>query len=776
MFDTVKKRLLFLTTALLLIFCILITFFSLIAFRTNRNNRNATMKTKVEYIAEKIDNDYEYHNEIVHELALTASVFYQTKNKDKNILISTLKNNYKEDIPEYGVGIWFDEYVINPAKKWFCIFAYKKDGNIAFNNSLENEEYNYQQKYWYTFIKDQAKKGIKNIYKPTTCAATGRSNYVLTIGSGIFANNKLIGIITADWKIEDLSKGLAIYKPTKNSYILLADKDNDFIIALTNANKTGHSLNELTWYRENLKTGDVIKDGNIFYRVFLVSMRNGLILFVNIPLYELYGEIYAHLFIVTFLMLLSVILVALIMYRIITKNVNKPIQYLVDTAQKIGEGDLETKMEIKEPAEFAQLASAFNKMTTDIKDYITNLNIVTTEKKKMEEELSIANSIQSSSLPSEFPPYPDRKEFDVFANMVPAKEVGGDFYDFFFVDKNNFVFLIADVSGKGVPAALFMMETKTLLRNIIKTGLPLDEAITKVNHKICKKNKQGFFVTAFIAKIDLSNGQINFVNAGHNPPLLKRNEKHFTYLETESNLVLGAIDEFLYKQVEDKLSVGDEMFLYTDGVTEATNKELELFGENRLFENLNQNKDTEIEQIIPNIKQTVYDFMGEEKQSDDITTLVFKYKGQEEICNSFETFVTSFLLPANIELYPKLSDWIDGLCNRFKMQNTYKNRLYLAIEEIFTNISTYAYPPKEGDVKVVFKSLNPNEIEVQFIDSGTPYNPLEKPDPNINASVDERAIGGLGIYITKNSMDYMEYEFTDNKNILTMRLKYEQTD
>lgn len=266
--------------------------------------------------------------------------------------------------------------------------------------------------------------------------------------------------------------------------------------------------------------------------------------------------------------------------------------------------------------------------TDDELNIIASLyNNMAAEKKRIENELDIAQKIQISALPRIFPPYPDRKEFDIFANMTTAKEVGGDFYDFFFIDKNNFAFLIADVCGKGVPAALFMMEVKSVLKNTLKSGVSIDEAISEANREICENNKQNFFATAFIAVVDILTGDISYVNAGHNLPLLKRIDGTFEYLETEQNLVLGIMNGFEYKKTQNKLNKGDMLFLYTDGVTEAMDDNSALYGEERLKNVLNKNSDIKLDEIITELEKDIKIHSQNTEQSDDITTLIFKYNG-----------------------------------------------------------------------------------------------------------------------------------------------------
>ncbi len=262
---------------------------------------------------------------------------------------------------------------------------------------------------------------------------------------------------------------------------------------------------------------------------------------------------------------------------------------------KITEGDLEEKVDVKNSEEFEMLSEGINTTVDALKQAID------AAAKRLDEELELAKSIQHSSLPSVFPPYPEHSEFDIYAQMETAKEVGGDFYDFFFIDPDKFAFLVADVSGKGIPAALFMMTSKTLIKNLAKTGLSADEIITKANRQICKTNEQGFFVTLFLGVLELSTGRLTCVNAGHNPPLIKRAEGNFEYFKCPPDLVVGALGEIEYQSCDTKLNAGDNIFLYTDGITEAQNVQKELYGEEKLEQKLNSIKTLNVENIIKEI-------------------------------------------------------------------------------------------------------------------------------------------------------------------------------
>ena len=246
---------------------------------------------------------------------------------------------------------------------------------------------------------------------------------------------------------------------------------------------------------------------------------------------------------------------------------------------------------------------------------------------RIESELNIANAIQKNMLPSIFPAFPEHKEIDIYAEMKPAKEVGGDFYDMFLIDENHLAFLIADVSGKGVPAALIMMITKTLIKNTALNGYSVDEVFYKVNNLLCEKNALNHFVTSWFGILDLRTGKLEFVNAGHNPPLIYTKKKNtFEYYKTKPNLILAAMEDTKYTKYEVTLEPGDKIFLYTDGVTEATSDNDELYGEKRLKDYLNSNIDKNVEITIKGIKKDIDNFIGKAEQFDDITMLEFLFK------------------------------------------------------------------------------------------------------------------------------------------------------
>ena len=287
------------------------------------------------------------------------------------------------------------------------------------------------------------------------------------------------------------------------------------------------------------------------------------------------------------------------------------------------------KLNIRTGDEIQTLSESIKTMEQEINEYIKDLTHVTAEKERIGAELNVATQIQADMLPRIFPAFPERQEFDVYAAMNPAKEVGGDFYDFFLVDDDHLAVVIADVSGKGVPAALFMVIAKTLIKNHAQNHENPGEVFTQTNAQLCEGNDAGLFVTAWMGVLEISTGKFVYVNAGHNPPLLKRAGGQFEWLKSRPGFVLAGIDGMRYRENTMLLEPGDFLYLYTDGVTEATNAKEELFGDERLQNALNDNRDLPVDQLLPKIKACIDDFVGEADQFDDITMLALDYKSRE---------------------------------------------------------------------------------------------------------------------------------------------------
>ena len=320
------------------------------------------------------------------------------------------------------------------------------------------------------------------------------------------------------------------------------------------------------------------------------------------------------------------ILAALAVARPIAQRIARPITALSESIRKIGGGSLDYVSEIKTGDEIEELSKSFESMTAELRGYIAKVSRVTAERERISTELNVARKIQSSMLPKIFPAFPSRKEIDIYASMIPAREVGGDFYDFFFIDENTLAVLIADVSDKGVPAALFMVVAKTLIKNNIQAGKSPSEVFESVNNLLCENNGENMFVTAFMGCLDIPTGTFTFANAGHNLPLLERNGG-IEWLNARRGLVLAGMEGSRYPQGEMVLEPGCMVYLYTDGVTEARNPQKELFGDERLLEAAVKYRRQTPEEFALSIKQEIDRFAAGAEQADDITMLVLRYQG-----------------------------------------------------------------------------------------------------------------------------------------------------
>lgn len=430
--------------------------------------------------------------------------------------------------------------------------------------------------------------------------------------------------------------------------------------------------------------------------------------------------------------------------KVVLNNIDK----INNSLAKITDGNLNEIVNVRSNEEFAVLSDDINSTVDTLKRYIKEAD------ERIDKELELARQIQHSALPSVFPPYPNRTDFDIYAQMHAAKEVGGDFYDFYLLGKDKLAFLIADVSGKGIPAAMFMMTSKTLIKSLVESGIEPSEAFTQANNKLCENNDAGMFVTAWLGILDLNTGLLKYVNAGHNPPLIKRNGGYFEYICSKPNFFLAGMENIKYQTNEIQLSSGDEIFLYTDGVTEATDISKELFGEDRLIESLNENDNLSVEQLCNKVKSNVDKFVGNALQFDDITMLAVKF---------------NYLLSADsVEVLPNndsmnlVYDFIESKINKLSLDKAIANKIMIVTDEIYSNIVNYSGATR---AKISFSKTDKGII-LTFTDNGKEYNPLTAQSPDTSLTAENRTEGGLGIYIVKRTASRIDYSNKDGLNIL----------
>lgn len=462
------------------------------------------------------------------------------------------------------------------------------------------------------------------------------------------------------------------------------------------------------------------------------------------------SEIYAERNQLAALLLGGLLCLFLLIYanisNLVQKNVVHKIQDVNNSLVQIQEGNLEEKVSVLSNTEFVELSDGINATVNALKKTMEEVA------EKMNQEMEFAREIQRSALPVAGQVKPLMQEFDIYGMMDAAKEVGGDFYDFFLIGENKLGVVIADVSGKGVPAALFMMTAKTLLKNFVLNGKSPAEALEFANMQLCENNEAGMFVTVWLGVLDYEQGTLTFANAGHNPPLLKRRGEDFTYMDYKTykrGIMLGMREGIRYKDNQIPFMRGDILYLYTDGVTEANNEKEELYGEERLMSCVTECCENSPEEMIRFIWSDIDKFAGEAEQFDDITMVVLKMNAEWKKVEAEAVYENTASLAAFVE---------ENLPKECPPKTCHQ--LAIAFDEIYSNIVKYS-KAKHFALKLgIMKDM----IYLVFTDDGVPYNPLESETPDITAPKEEREIGGLGLFMVKKTMDYIDYQYVDNQN------------
>lgn len=459
------------------------------------------------------------------------------------------------------------------------------------------------------------------------------------------------------------------------------------------------------------------------------------------------------------LMVVSCACLAIYIKRQFAKPIEKISKEATRFAKEPSPSDNSKFENISEIREVRALADSIGKMERDTLRYMEELTQATAERERMAVELSLAATIQTNMLPSTFPPYPNRRDFDIYASMNAAKEVGGDFYDFYLLDDDRLAFLVADVSGKGIPAALFMMRAKMTIKALAESGAEVHDILTKANEKLCEKNEAGMFVTAWLGIVDMKTGTLSYANAGHNPPLLKHQQGTFEYLQARPNFILAGMEGVSYRKNEIHLLPGDELFLYTDGVTEATNQSQELFGESRLQEALNGVAEETVESRCKTVKHAIDRFVGDAEQFDDITMLSVRFQSfqnDESIITQSDAWSTE-----------RVWDFINRQTKKAELSPKMINRAQIVVDEIYSNIQLYS----GATMAQVFCQIDTDRMILTFKDDGVEFNPLKAEDPDVTLSLEEREIGGLGLIMVKKMASHLSYAYEDGYNVLAVTIK-----
>ena len=396
--------------------------------------------------------------------------------------------------------------------------------------------------------------------------------------------------------------------------------------------------------------------------------------------------------------------------------------------------------------------------------------IIKLQKERMEDELNIGREIQMDMIPLVFPPFPDRNEFSIFATLEPAREVGGDFYDFHFVDFDKLCVCIGDVSGKGVPSALFMAVTKTLIKSRSNDDDSIASILTHVNDELSHDNESSMFATIFAAILDLRTGELTYTNAGHNPPYVKTHDGKLIRLDQRHGPVVGALEGIVYEEDSLMLQSGDLLFLYTDGVTEAMDSKARFFSEARLSKQLSARNIKKPQAYVSKVINAVKKFAGEVEQADDITllSLLFHGKSVQESSSKMRLVVKNQLSEIS-----NVNNQFLTFAEKLEIPDEVTTKFQIVFDEVLNNIISYAYSDsKEHDIEIELE-LSGNSLIVTFTDDGMPFNPASVNSPDLNQSLQDRKAGGIGLHLIRNLVDDLSYQRGINKNVMTLMKKFE---
>jgi len=391
--------------------------------------------------------------------------------------------------------------------------------------------------------------------------------------------------------------------------------------------------------------------------------------------------------------------------------------------------------------------------------------VIEAQKERMQDELNVGRSIQMSMVPQTFPPFPDREEFSIYAALHPAREVGGDFYDFFFIDENCLCLCIGDISGKGVPAALFMAVARTLIKARASDDTSTASIMTRVNDEISRDNKAYMFASIFLCILNTATGELVYTNAGHNPSYIRRANRAIERLDIRHGPVVGARDGLAYKENIVNFAKGDILMMYTDGVTEARNGAREFFQEKRLTDILASGEFDSAEALVEATVSRVKHFEDGADQFDDITVMALRMKKQPQ-ANKIP--MLEITLKNQLMEIERFKDRFRLFSEANEIPTRIRRELNIVFDELLNNVISYAYQDKEEHEIKVRVEVTRERLVVLIADDGIPFNPLDADRPDTSLALEDRIPGGLGIHLVRKVMDKVAYQRRTDENVLTL--------
>ena len=590
-----------------------------------------------------------------------------------------------------------------------------------------------------------------------------------------------VGVINISLSINWLSQTISDTKPYPNSYSIMIGRGGTYFVHPDSTKITRQTIftqtleqpdTALTALGHAMQRGEegmkhMILNGNDCYVFYKPLGKTGCSMAIVCPEKDIFGGYDRLRRTVMTIVTVGLLLMLYFFIRIITRELT-PLRRLAREAETIASGQFDAQLpELQRIDEIGQLSQSFENMQQSLVKYIDELKVTTAQKASIDRDIRIASDIQMGMLPEKFPTKADCDDVQIYASLTPAKDVGGDLFDFYFRDEKLF-FCIGDVSGKGVPASLFMAVTRAVFRTVSAHESMPDHIVTAMNKTMAGMNKAHMFVTLFVGVLDLPTGRLHYCNAGHDAPLLVG--AGVGELPCDNNIPVGFMPRWKYTLQEAQIFTGTTIFLFTDGLTEAMDVNKAQFQMDRVndvaIKALSQQQQ-EPKQLISQMTEAVHQFVGDAEQSDDLTMMAIQYIREQTDVRMRKSIV----LANDKSEVPKLNAFVDEVCMAVGFDDSTSKKIKVAIEEAVVNVMNYAYPPGTKSDITIEAASNDMRLKFTIIDKGIPFDPTVQAAADTTLPAKERRIGGLGIHIMRQNMDSINYERIDNLNVLTLRKK-----
>ena len=680
----------------------------------------------------------------------------------------------------YNCSIAFEPYYFKEKGRYFSAYT-KHIGDSLRTIQGGSDHYQYFFTDWYLMSQLLGKPCWTEPYMDldvTTNTSEMVTSYCQTIKN---REGQVIGVINTSLSITWLSKTISEVKPYPNSYSIMIGRGGTYFVHPDTTKITRQTIftqtlehpdSAMTALGDAMQRGEEgVKhmniDGKESYVFYKPLGQTGCSMAIVCPESDIFSGFDRLRRTIMTIVTVGLLLMLYLFIRIITRELS-PLRRLAHEAETIASGQFDAVLpDFKRSDEIGQLSQSFGNMQQSLVKYIEELKNTTAQKASIESDLRIASDIQMGMLPEEFPTRDDRDDVQLYASLTPAKEVGGDLFDFYFRDEKLF-FCIGDVSGKGVPASLFMAVTRSTFRTVSAHESMPDRIVNFMNKTIADMNKNQMFVTLFVGVLDLPTGRLRYCNAGHDAPLIVGTA--VDELPCDPNIPVGVIPMWKYTLQETSVPPGTTILLFIDGLTEAMDARYEQFQMDRVNEVAARalaDGQQEPRQLIGQMTEAVHQFVGDAEQSDDLTMMAIQYiKQQRDVRMSRNIVLTN-----DLQEVPRLNDFVEEVCQDVGFDDAVTTQVKAAVKEAVVNVMEYAYPPGEsGDVSIE-AAANDVRLKITIIDSGKPFDPTVQADINTTLTATEHNASGMGIHIMRQNMDSINYERMDSRNVLTLRKK-----